>query len=784
MNVMQRNIAPEDEAQLLDAIDRWVETKVRPVVMEHDHGDIYPDAIVEQMKELGLFGATVSEEYGGLGLPATTYAKIVMRISSVWMAITGIFNSHLMMAAAIERFGTEEQKAEWLPKIASGEIRGGLALTEPDAGTDLQAIRTTARRDGDDYVINGTKTWITNGIQGSCFALLVKTDPAAQPRHKGMSLFIAPKGEGFRVGRKLEKLGYKSIDSGELVFEDYRVPASHLIGGEEGKGFVQVAGGLELGRINVAARGVGIAEGALRLAGEYAQVRKSFGKPICEHQAIQLKLGEMATRARAARLLTLDAAAHLRPRRALRHGGRHGEVLRLRGRRRERHGGHAHPRRLLLLQGVRHRALLSRRAADVHRRGHERDAAHHHLQAVDEAEQRRMRPLEGIRILTLEQFGAGPYGSMFLADLGAEVIKVENASTGGDASRHVGPHMLGENDSQYFQTFNLNKKSVALDLKTEAGRKAFRQLAKEADAVINNLRGDQPEKLGIDYASLREVNPAIVCLHISAYGRDNERRGWPGYDYLMQAEAGLMSVTGEPDGPPTRLGLSMIDFMSGITGSVGLLSALLSAQRTGTGCDVDVCLFDVALHQMSYPATWYLNAGDEPQRKPRSAHPSAVPVQTYPTSDGWLFIMCMTEKFWRELIAGMGRTELGEDPRFADMNARRANRDALTEILDEEFRKRPTEEWLSRLAGKLPVAPVNDVPKAFSNPFLETAGMLQTIAHPAMADLRVLSSPLKINGVRPTAHAARPLGADTEEVLSAAGCTDEDIAALDRHAAE
>ena len=225
------------------------------------------------------------------------------------MALTGIFNSHLMLALAIEKFGTEPQKRHWLPRLATGEVRGGLALTEPDAGTDLQAIRMTARRDGDDYVINGTKTWISNGIEGSCFALLVKTNPEAQPRYSGMSLFIAPKGPGFTVGRKLEKLGYKSIDSAELVFEDYRVPADHLIGEVEGRGFTQVAGGLELGRINVAARGVGIAEGALRLATSYAQMRKTFGKPICEHQAIQLKLGEMATRARAARLLTLDAAA-------------------------------------------------------------------------------------------------------------------------------------------------------------------------------------------------------------------------------------------------------------------------------------------------------------------------------------------------------------------------------------------------------------------------------------------------------------------------------------------
>ncbi len=297
-----------DDRQILDTIERWVDRELKPIVREYDHEDRYPHQVVEQMKELGLFGATVAPEYGGLGLSSATYAKIVMSISSVWMSITGIFNSHLMLALAIQKFGTPQQKAQWLPKIASGEIRGGLALTEPDAGTDLQGIRTTAKRDGDHYVINGTKTWITNGAEGSCFAMLVKTDPKAEPRYKGMSLFIAPKQEGFSVGRKLPKLGYKAIDTAELAFDNYRIPAENLIGGVEGQGFFQVAGGLELGRINVASRGVGIAEGALKLAADYAQVRKTFGKPICEHQAIQLKLGEMATRARAARLLTLDAA--------------------------------------------------------------------------------------------------------------------------------------------------------------------------------------------------------------------------------------------------------------------------------------------------------------------------------------------------------------------------------------------------------------------------------------------------------------------------------------------
>jgi alkylation response protein AidB-like acyl-CoA dehydrogenase len=212
------------------------------------------------------------------------------------------------MAAAVARFGTEAQKRSFLPRFATGEVRGGLALTEPDCGTDLQAIRMRAVKDGDHYVINGTKTWISNGIQGTCFALLTKTDPEARPRHKGMTMFLAEKREGFRVSRKLEKLGYKGIDSAELIFEDYRVPADCLIGGEEGRGFHHAVGGLELGRINVAARGVGIANASLKEAVAYSQVRKTMGKPICEHQAIQLKLGDMATRAEAARLLVEQAA--------------------------------------------------------------------------------------------------------------------------------------------------------------------------------------------------------------------------------------------------------------------------------------------------------------------------------------------------------------------------------------------------------------------------------------------------------------------------------------------
>ncbi len=294
--------------EILESIERWAERELKPIAKKFDHADEYPLEIVEQMKELGLFGATIDPEYGGLGLSASTYARIVMSIASIWMAPVGIFNSHLIMAACVQRHGTDEQKRRWLPKFASGEIRGGIGLTEPNAGTDLQSIRTVARRDGDHYVINGTKTWITNGVYGTCFGVLVKTDPEAKPRHKGMSMFICEKGDGFKAAKKIRKLGYKSIDSAELVFEDYRVSTEQLIGGVEGRGFQQAVGGLELGRINVAARGAGIAAGALRDALRYAQERSTFGKPIAQHQAIQLKLADMATRVEAARLLIEQAA--------------------------------------------------------------------------------------------------------------------------------------------------------------------------------------------------------------------------------------------------------------------------------------------------------------------------------------------------------------------------------------------------------------------------------------------------------------------------------------------
>jgi crotonobetainyl-CoA:carnitine CoA-transferase CaiB-like acyl-CoA transferase len=374
------------------------------------------------------------------------------------------------------------------------------------------------------------------------------------------------------------------------------------------------------------------------------------------------------------------------------------------------------------------------------------------------------KPLTGVRVLTLEQFGAGPYGTMFLAELGAEVIKIEPPE--GDPSRQVGPHRLGKDDSQYFQAWNLGKKSVTLDIKSAEGRRRFEALVKTADCVVNNLRGTQPAKLGIDYAALKHLKPEIVCLHISAYGRSGERADWPGYDFLMQAEAGLMELTGDPDGAPTRVGVSLIDSMSGLTGTVGLLSCLLRARSTGQGCDVETCLFDVAVHQLTYPGTWYLNEGDVSPRVPRSAHLALAPVQTFPTRDGWIFVMCMTQKFWLSLVEVIGRQDLLSDPRFPDPNTRARNRAALSDALDPTFQTRTTAEWLSLLNGLLPVAPVYRLDQALDSPFVRDTGMVSDVSHPTKGRLRVIANPLRIDGERPAQAACSPLGADTITYIS------------------
>ena len=387
-------------------------------------------------------------------------------------------------------------------------------------------------------------------------------------------------------------------------------------------------------------------------------------------------------------------------------------------------------------------------------------------------------PLTGVRVVTLEQFGAGPYGSMNLADMGAEVIKLENPATGGDASRGMGPHYLGENDSEYFQSLNYNKRSLTLNLKTEQGQEVLHRLVATVDAVANNLRGSQPAALGIDYASLKAFNPKVVCAHLSAYGRGNDREDWPGYDYLMQAEAGFLSVTGEPGTPPARFGLSIIDFMTGMTMAFGLVSALFDAARTGRGRDVDVSLFDVALSNLTYPGTWFLNSGTVTGRAPRGAHPTATPVQLVKTADGWLFVMCMMEKFWRLLVEVIGHPHWADEERFATMEARREHRDELTPLLDEACSGQPTAHWVEALSGKVPVAPVYDIQQALDNPFVHEIGMVQNSPHPEKPEFRAISNPVKLDGQRVEERVCAALGADTDDLLRQLGYRDGDIESL------
>jgi len=390
-----------------------------------------------------------------------------------------------------------------------------------------------------------------------------------------------------------------------------------------------------------------------------------------------------------------------------------------------------------------------------------------------------MLPLSGVTILAVEQYGAGPFGSMLCADLGADVIKIEPPGGEGELGRRVGPYFFSEKNSHFFQAFNRNKRSITLDLKSEQGREIFRSLAAGADAVLDNLRGDQPEKLGLTYRHLAPVNETIVCAHLSAYGRDGPRKSWPGFDYLMQAEAGYLSVTGEPDGPPSRMGLSIVDFMTGLMTVFAMTSSIIGARASGRGMDVDVSLFDTALHNLSYLAVWYLNNGHVQGREARSGHPSLVPSQLYRTRDGWIFIMVNKENFWEPLCERIGRPAWVTDPRFATFKARLDNRTELNLLLDEALSVRSTDEWMDVFGGQVPAAPVLDVAQALDNPFVAARGAVETFqGSPHGGDLRMVASPIRVPGEQIPTRAAPGLGADTDDVLGGLGLTPEAIARL------
>ncbi len=392
-----------------------------------------------------------------------------------------------------------------------------------------------------------------------------------------------------------------------------------------------------------------------------------------------------------------------------------------------------------------------------------------------------MRPLAGVRVLAVEQYGAGPFGTQLLADLGAEVIKIENRKTGGDYARALGPYFIegAEEDdaSLFFQSVNRNKKSLTLDLGSPEAREVFKRLVAGADAVANNLRGDVPEKLGITYEALKDANPAIVCAHCSGYGREGPRKAWPGYDFLMQAESGYFHMSGEPGTPPTRMGLSIVDFMGGTYMALGLVSGVLGARATGQGGDIDVNLYDTALYNLSYLSTWALNTDYDPHREARSAHASLVPCQLYRTADGWIYLMCNKEKFWQELCKAVGRPELAQDARYRDFGERLKRRDELTVLLDEALSVAGSEAWLDRLRGRVPVAPVRTPREALNDPDMEAAAKIEEVERNDGRRFRLLRSPIHC-GNAVAARACPPMGHDTDVILAAAGYAPSEIAAL------
>lgn len=387
-------------------------------------------------------------------------------------------------------------------------------------------------------------------------------------------------------------------------------------------------------------------------------------------------------------------------------------------------------------------------------------------------------PLSNVRVLAVEQYGAGPFGTLFLAMMGAEVIKIENPSAGGDVSRGIGPHYNGDpadsDASLFFQGLNHNKKSVAVDISTDEGKKIFNKLLPTADAICTNLRGDVPAKLGLTYDQVKEYNERLVCAHLTGYGRENERASRPGYDYIMQAEAGYFHLTGDPDGPPTRFGLSAIDFMTGVTMSLGLTSCLFQALRTGKGRDVDVSLFDVALYNLNYVAMWYLNAGFEQPRVERSAHFALVPCQLFKTADSWIYVMCNKEKFWHQLCIKLDAGDLLADARFKDFPARLKHRKELTEVLDRIFIEKTTDEWMQRFGVEVPASAVLSLEDALSNSFLTDNENIVDCERAIESPIKFLRNPVRYKEGVETACAPK-LGEHTEELLVEIGYNDADL---------
>jgi len=376
-----------------------------------------------------------------------------------------------------------------------------------------------------------------------------------------------------------------------------------------------------------------------------------------------------------------------------------------------------------------------------------------------------MKPLQDVRVLALEQYGAGPFGSLQLADLGADVIKVEDPSSGGDVGRYVVPQQEGE-DSIFFETFNRNKRSIGLDITSEAGRTVFEDLVRVSDIVYSNLRGDVPSKLGLLYADLKHLNPKIVCCSLSGFGMTGPRSSEPAYDYVLQGLTGWMDLTGEPAGPPTKSGLSVVDYAGGLVAATTMLAALHASRRDGIGVDCDLSLYDTAMSMLTYPAAWALNGDYIPTRTHHSAHPSIVPFQAFPSKDGWIVIACPKEKFFVRLAEVVGRPELANDSRFVGFAARRKNSEELVEILEKLLATKTSEDWLGRLRrAAVPCGPVNTVLEALADPQAAARNLIVSTEHPRFGTISQLASAVRVGQSQPEYRRAPQRGENGAEIM-------------------
>ncbi len=780
MNTAMTDELNEDERAMVELVRDFVNREVRPAVRELEHANTYPDKLIEQMKQLGIYGLAIPEPWGDAQVSTPCYAQITEELSRGWMSLAGAMGGHTVVAKLLLAYGTDEQKDAYLPRMATGELRATMALTEPGGGSDLQAMRTSARRDGDGYVISGSKMWITNARRSGLTALLCKTDPAAKPAHAGISIILAEPGPGFTVSRDLPKLGYKGVESCELAFEDYRVPASALLGGREGEGFGQMMRGLEIGRIQVAARALGVGQAALDDSLRYAQQREAFGVPIWKHQSIGNYLADMVTKLTAARQLVMYAArcydsgrrADMEVGMAKLFASETAMEIALNAVR--IHGGYGYSTEFDVERYFRDAPLMivGEGTNEIQRNVIARQLIQRHPAAGEgvtvepgglmSGSSSSALPLDGLLVVALEQAVAAPFATRQLADLGARVIKIERAGAG-DFARGYDTSVLGQ--ASYFVWLNRGKESVELDVKSAGGQQAMAALLARADVFVQNLAPGAAARLGLGASDLLARHPRLICCSVSGYGPDGPYAGKKAYDLLVQCEAGLLSVTGTPEAP-CKAGISVADIAAGMYAYSGVLTALYERERTGRGSSFEVSLLDALGEWMSQPYL-YTVYGDREVRRTGARHASISPYGPYQARGGEVFIGLQNEREWAVLCERvLGRPDLIADTRFATNPDRVKHDDELTEIIEGVLGAMAPDEVVARLdTAGIASARLRTPAEFAAHPQLEARDRWREAGTPA-GPVRALLPPVTVPGREAAMGAVPALGEHTESVLA------------------